>query len=252
MTMFALLLANRGVNILANYTIKHEKAEKIDYYGLLDLLRKGRQIQPYCVALDEIQGWLDSRVSQSKTNRYGTYFLFQSAKLGYDLIYTAQSNMRADVDFRYLTDLRLLAQKDEENNRFIYKVLDPRFPDRNVPTSKGLIITFEQASNWWHLYNTFEAVQPVGLEEMFIDMEKNDPERLDLRIQQYAEQVKKYLGVGPVTTYSVKNALLRLKLPVASSTLVYGRVQELRYRREPQEKRSLSQWNTKIPLRPKK
>lgn len=228
MTMLCLALSIKGSKILANYTIKDPNCQKIDFYDLLELLQKGRQLEQKVIAIDEIQGWLDSRVSQSKSNRFGTYFLFQSAKLGYDLIYSAQVNMRADIDFRYLADVRILANKDLKNKRFIYQILDPNFPDRNVPSGKNIIITFEQARKWWDLYNTFEAVAPVGLEEMLADIEKFNPERLNNRVQEYALAVLEYLGSRPLSVYSVKNAMLRKRLPSALASFVYGRAIELK------------------------
>lgn len=173
MTLVALWCASHGYTVLSNYHIKHQNVQVIDFYDFVNLLAQGRHPGRSLIAIDELQGWIDSRVSSSKSNRYATYVLFQSAKLGYDIVYTTQVNMRADIDYRTLADIRLKAEKDTANRQFVYTVMDPDVQDKEVPTGQELVIPYSVASVWWDRYDTYEAVRPVGLAEILQELKRS-------------------------------------------------------------------------------
>lgn len=170
MVFFALIVLKQGGTVYANFHIKHQNAHYLTFAQFVQLLKKGRASPNSWVLIDEMQVWLDSRVSHSKANRFGTYFLFQSAKLGYNIIYSSQVNMRVDIDYRSLTDIRFVAER--ENGGFTYSLMDNKFPDCNVPTGDSFFLPMSLASHFWWVYDTFEAVQPVGLESLIEELSR--------------------------------------------------------------------------------
>lgn len=229
MTMLALAVADQGGHVLSNYTLKTPNAEKIEFYDLVKLLQRGRQEPQKLICIDEIYGWLESRVSSSKVNRFASYFLFQSAKLGYDLIYTAQLNMSVDNRLRELSDVRLYAEKLED--RFRYHVLDATVTDDDVPSGRTFDLPFQAAALFWDRYDTFEAVAPVGMSELFVEMEKFEPERMNATVDRQATlmlQRQELLGQPPrLDRASVTNALLLLGESTAFAAFVGARLRLL-------------------------
>lgn len=239
-TKLALAVADEGGKVLSNYSMDSPNTSKIDFYDLVSLLKKPRQEPTVTIVIDELQGWLDSYVGTGKSNRFGSYFLFQSAKLGYDLIYTTQITMRALNSFRELCDYRYCAKVDRANGVFYYYVLDPKIADDDVPTGEYFTITFEQASKWWDRYDTFEAVVPLGMNELFVDMEKHDPERMNATIDRQVSLLileLQRLGARRVQTkLEVEDMLLHLNEPLVFSKYVYLRL-----------RRQLSSRHTQLP-----
>lgn len=225
-TMLGLAVADEGGQVLSNYWADSDNWKTIDFYDLCLLMQKGRQEPQKLIIIDELPGWLDSRVSMTKANRFGTYFLFQSAKLGYNLIYTAQLNMRTELAFRELCDLRVMAEKDEEKKCFKYSILDQAETDADVPTGRSFSIPFELASSFWNRYDTYEAVAPVGMSELFQEMEKFDPVRKLKTVQAQAEVLRLKQGLGPAAKLNeVKYALLCEHLPTTFASDVHVALQ---------------------------
>lgn len=226
-TMLGLAVADEGGQVLSNYWANSSNWTVIDFYDLCLLMQKGRQEPQKLIIIDELPGWLDSRVSMTKSNRFGTYFLFQSAKLGYDLIYTAQLNMRTELAFRELCDLRVMAEKSEEEQIFRYHILDASYTDEDVPSGRSFNIPFSVAATFWSRYNTFEAVAPVGMAELFQEMEKYDPERMNVTVNRQVAILREKKGLGPGCKMNeVQNALLELMEPVVFAKYVHVRLQQ--------------------------
>lgn len=244
MTLLALAVADAGGYVLSNYSLKSSNAEKIEFYDLVKLLQKGRQEPQKLICLDEIYGWLESRVSSSKVNRFASYFLFQSAKLGYDLIYTAQLNMSVDNRLRELSDIRLFAEKLED--RFRYHVLDSTETDEDVPSGRTFDLSFDLARLFWDRYDTFEAVAPVGMTELFVEMEKFEPERKNATVDRQARLIQSQAGIlgqpPRLDRASITNALLLLGECEAFAPLVGARLRLLMQQtRTPQQQTSTLQ-----------
>lgn len=224
-TYLGLYVAEAGNPVDCNYHITNPMVRWITFYDLLEFLKKPRQSPPHLLIIDELPGWCDSYVTQAKSSRYATYFLNQSAKLGYDLIFTSQRTMRADINFRELSDARCRAEKNEEHKCFEYHWLDPEETEEDVDTGRVTRIPYELAAQFWERYDTFEAVPPIGLDEILVEMEKYDPQRMNATIER---QVSILLGKGELTLAAklidVKDALLELCEPVCYAPYVHVRL----------------------------
>lgn len=223
LTNLAIDVANSGLPVLSNYKIDHKNCKTIDFYDFIKLIKQPRAEQQTMLALDEIQNWLDSYIGQSKSGRYGSYLIFQSAKLGYDVGYTTQLTMRAQNTLRELADFRIYAKKDSAAEKFYYFWLDPNITDDDVPTGAGFTITYEQASEWWNRYDTYEAVAPAGIDDFFNSLLKDDPKRKNERIDQQVELLCNQEFYIEPTRIGVESALLQLQQTTIFSPLVAHR-----------------------------
>lgn len=242
-TLFGLIIADGGMPVVGNYTLYDEagRGQKINgvysghahpnfrgigFYELVSFLRKPRQEPPVTILVDELPGWIDSYVSTSKSSRFATHFLNQSAKLGYNFIYTAQRTKRVDINFREGTDVCFMADKDVENQKFIYHVLDANDTEEDTPTGQKLELPFETAKAFWNRYDTYEAVPPLGMDEYLLEMMKYDPGRMLLEVQRQAAILtqKQELRRG-CKLQDVKYALLCEKLPPTFAAYVYSALQ---------------------------
>lgn len=226
-TGLAIARADKGVPVLCNYHIHHPLCKYIDFYDLTELLLKGRQEPQKTVVIDELPSWIDSRVSSSKGSRFATYFVDQSAKLGYDLIFTAQRNMRADIEYRELVDIRFVAEKDAAAKVFHYKLMDTNYPSEDVETGRVFHLPYMVASMWWDRYDTYEAVAPLGINELLVEMQKNDPERANRTINQQVDVIlenSEYIVNQKITVALIKSVLLELHLPVTFAPFVHVRL----------------------------
>lgn len=226
--------ADAGGIVDSNYHMDSPNVHWIDFYELLTFLKKPRQTPQHLLVIDELPGWCDSYVSQSKSSRFATHFLNQSQKLGYDLIFTSQRSMRADINFRELSDCRLRAEKKE--GYFKYHVLDPDEINEDVETGKTLKLPFSLAQQFWNRFDTYEAVPPVGLDAVLSEMQKGDPERLRVELDR---QVQILLGKwepgSKVDRISVTSALIDAGEPIVHAALVaYRLAEQLRRNRIPQ------------------
>lgn len=227
--LLCLVVAEKGGKILSNFRIAHPNASKIDFYQFVELLNKPRRPEPTLLCIDEIYGWLDSYMSQSKANRFASYFVFQSAKLGYEIIYTSQLTMRAMNTLRELCDYRVYAEKDPGAKVFNYYWLDPLNPDEDVPTGDTFQIPYEAAALFWNRYDTFEGVKPYGLKEFLGEIEKTDSGRLDaainLQVNTLASLIEKGQLPRDTRKIAVESALLSLHESTINASLVGFRLQ---------------------------
>lgn len=227
-TKLALAIADSGGEVLSNYWMDSPNVKHIEFYDLIELLKAGRQEPTKLIVLDEIYGWLESRVASSKVNRFASYFLFHSAKLGYDLIYTAQLNMSVDCRLRELSTLRVLAQKDTENKRFLYHALDNRYTDDDVPTGKVFSLSWDEASKFWKRYDTYEAITPAGMNALVSEVQREDPQRKNQMVDHQVSTLRNLIEKGelPQDTrlIAVKSALLQSGFSVELADLVSYRL----------------------------
>lgn len=237
-TKIALSVADNGGVVKANYHLESPNAEYIDFYDIVKMLEQGKQKKRTLLVIDEIYGWLESRISSSKVNRFASYFVFQSAKLGYDIIYTSQLTMRVDCSLRELCDYRVYAQKDAKKQYFKYYFLDTSKPNEDIPTGKIWRLSFKEAAKFWDRYNTFEGVKPLGMQELFVEMEKYAPERQNKTINRQVRILSSLIEKGklPQDTrkIAVESALLDLGESTANAAIVSYRLGlPLQYRNRP-------------------
>lgn len=169
--MYLIMLQHKlGLPTLANFTVRIPTCKKITFLDYLSIIEGGRVTTPTLLALDEVQAWgLDSRSSFSKFSKYGGYAIDQSAKLGYTVVYSSQRFGRADVELRQLTDIRFVAEKTKAG--FRYKRMKKN-ADLDVPTGQIFFIPFQTAMGFWDLYDTYEAVKPVGFDSFLQDLRR--------------------------------------------------------------------------------
>jgi ABC-type dipeptide/oligopeptide/nickel transport system ATPase component len=161
-----------GKTVFANYHINYKtkdgrSCQYIDIGKLAAWLTKeGRKFPPNSATLviDESYLGLDARQSNSPFNRLMSYFIFQSRKLGFNLIYTAQLSSSVEKRLRNLTDTWILAENLFEPNEvsgdieenFYYTIVTPN-------TVNYFSITHETAMRFFPLYHSSEIITaPVG------------------------------------------------------------------------------------------
>lgn len=226
MTFLSLMLADSGGIINSNYHMDSPNVNFISFYDLLNFLKKSRQNPPRTNNIDELPGWCDSYVSSSKSSRFASHFLNQSAKLGYDMIFSSQRSMRADINFRELREAALKAERVEGG--FIYHVLDPDETEEDVDTGRTIKLTDEMASCFWNRFDTFEAVPPIGLDEVLMEMQKFDHKKLDETItQQCNALLEAYPNEACATVNGVSELLLSLGESRQFAGLVHARLQRI-------------------------
>lgn len=168
--MYWVMLQHRmGLPTIANFSIKLSTCRKINFLDYLKLVGGGRVEKPTLLILDEVQTWIDSRSAQSKFNKFGGYVLDQSAKLGYTVIYSSQRFGRADIELRMLTDVRFIAEKRPYGFRYNRM---KKNAEHDIPTGQSFCIPFSVARSYWHLYDTYEAVKPVGFDNLVREIER--------------------------------------------------------------------------------
>lgn len=209
LVLYALAFLQAGGKVLCNFKIYHPNASLIDFYGLLDLLRKPAPDVPVMICIDELPTWIDSYCStKADSNRYAGHFCNQSAKLGYELRYTTQRTRRADINYREMVDESYRAEKQSLCNRrlcdvrcpkinvcrFVYNELDSLNINEDVETGRKMKIHFSVARFWWGKYNTFERVIPEGLTEFFFELEKSDPKRFVVTVDRQARLLQGHIS----------------------------------------------------------
>lgn len=226
MTFLSLMLADSGQKIFSNYHMQSPNVQFISFYDLLSFLKKPRCEPTVTNNIDELPGWCDSYVSSSKSSRFASHFLNQSAKLGYDMIFSSQRSMRADINFRELREAALKAERVEGG--FIYHVLDPDQTEEDVDTGRTIKLTDEMASCFWNRFDTFEAVPPIGLDEVLMEMQKFDHKKLDETItQQCNALLEAYPNEACATVNGVSELLLSLGESRQFAGLVHARLQRI-------------------------
>lgn len=239
-TFLALSEADRGRVIDSNYHMDSPNCNYISFFDLLAFLKKPRVEPTHLLVIDELPGWCDSYTSSTKSSRFASHFLNQSQKLGYDLIFTSQRSMRADINFRELSDVRFKAEKDVEKKCFTYKVLDAEFTDEDIETGKSFAIPFDMAKDFWCRFDTYEAVPPVGLDEVLADIQASDSKLLNKEINRQIQLIEQnYVGFRPYNKVQTDDLLIELGESTKFSAVVCARMQR-RQHSKPQLQQTVS------------
>lgn len=110
--------------------------------------------EPTLVLIDEAYTWLESRISASHLNLYLSYMLFQSRKLGMDIVTTVQLASTIDKRYRELADVWIEANKEEEQFRYRWVMNSPpRYPRGEFTMSLEVA-----EKEIFPRYNTYEIV----------------------------------------------------------------------------------------------
>jgi len=164
------------------------------------------------VFIDEGYTWLESRVSGSKLNKLISYLLFQSGKRGLDIYITAQLFSTVDLRFREQSSLIIYCQK--HNNDFYYTILN-----REKGYSKQLVLPYENAKQYFKLYDTLEIIEPANMKELELEYVKDDPVQLLLMVKKVSNVIKDDLKV--ITHDSIKFGLMSKGYPISLEKYCY-------------------------------
>lgn len=170
---------------------------------------------PSLVIMDETYVWLDSRVSSSHLNRYLSQILFQSRKIGIDIICTIQLFSSIDNRFRELSDYVLSCKKLEDG--FGYELLD---------VYEGQIVTkfkmpIKVAKKIYPYYDTLERINPTR--QLVMSELESDQERLNEVIDEVIKNMEEELGNKVLNRQTIDDYVLRNGHPKQLGRYVYNR-----------------------------
>jgi hypothetical protein len=138
--------------VYANYHIRCPKFAEFDLHTFL------RGEYANCIIiLDEAYVYLESRSSGRLLNKVLSYVLFQSRKMGMDIILTAQLNSSLDVRFRELVDFVVRCRASSDGFHYTITFLATNH-------TKQFFLPTPCARTYFPKYDTMERVEPV--EEM--------------------------------------------------------------------------------------
>jgi hypothetical protein len=149
-TLFSTILACHSPRpVHSNFTIRCDQYVPFDLNAFLD----GR-IEDAMVLLDEAYVYLESRVSSRLLNRVLSYVLFQSRKMGMNIVVTTQLSSSLDVRFRDLADYVVRARHTGAG--FSYRIMSTE-----TKVVKEFFLPITKASAYFPRFDTLERVEPV-------------------------------------------------------------------------------------------
>jgi len=196
-TILAYLSHKKGVEVYSNYTLNFPYKKLT--VNMIYNIKKG------LVLLDEAYTWLEARISGSKLNRFLSYILFQSRKRGLNWILTAQLGSVIELRFREMSDYVIYSDICDLGFSYeVYKKTKYGFVKIN-----SFRLPYENAEQFFSLYDTYEVIPPFRLEEM--QLEFMTPEEFNLTVKRVADEIiKKFSNVENWTKDKVLYALKKL------------------------------------------
>lgn len=194
-----------GKTLIATIIGKHSKKDVVSNYQLnypflqfdLETFVASRYDNK-TILLDEAYVYMDSRNSMATTNKLMSYVLFQSRKKNLSIFLTIQLTGTIDIRYRKLVDFIIHAERYREGFRYIiYRPSDPT-------TYSYALLPYQQAKQYFELYNTNEVVQ----HKQDIFKFKPNSEKLNI-VQPLAEQMMKEWE----PEYRKKHPRAKLKAP---------------------------------------
>lgn len=149
-TLFSTILAcNVSQPVYSNYKIDAPNYHPFDLNQFLN-----GNYDNCLLLLDEAYVYLDSRLPGRLLNRVLSYVLFQSRKMGMEIIVTTQLYSTLDVRFRELADYVTKARRTGKG--FQYRI-------KNVETGivKSFFLHEHYAGQFYNRFDTMERVEPV-------------------------------------------------------------------------------------------
>lgn len=139
----------RGRTVMGNYGLRfpHQVVDAEQ------LAKMGHELQDAVICLDEVHVLIDSRRSVTGRNIMISYFILQTRKRGVSLFYTSQSIHQVEKRLRDNTDYIVYCERIPGTPLHSYRIWDNM--NQSWLNRKPLIVN---ASKWWHLYDTREAV----------------------------------------------------------------------------------------------
>lgn len=207
LTLFA-LMSKRGV--YANYTIKRDNFKFLEPIDFIDLPKN------VDIMMDEGYTWLESRTSGFYLNRFLSYIMWQSRKRTIDIYITAQRFMSLDVRFRDEVDVLIKCEgrynldKDDFNYSFLWVAEDKE---------NQFELSYKDAKKYFHLFDTYEIVEPYTKEQLEYLLLKSDPEKRWEKAVEIGEKIGS--GLKVVTHPIIQAHLLKNGYDLSFEPLVY-------------------------------
>lgn len=220
-TLLARIYVQNGASVYANYDLDFNNIHRLEVEDLLQL-----DVKSGLILVDEVYTVAESRISSSKVNRFFSYFVFQSRKLHVDIIYTSQLTSAVDLRLFNLTDKKIACfgfDKYKKKGRFqlVYEDNDKTKRRRfSVPIEVFDRLVFNH-------FDTYQPVDPLGIQDLVVDVIKNDPVKLNARVNVAIDRIDSEfpeLISRSVKKYQINDALLRLGEPLSLSSYVCDRL----------------------------
>lgn len=211
-----------GVPVFSNYNIRWRGCEKFFVSDLLNV-----DVDKGFIACDEVYTLAESRISSSKLNRFFSYFLFQSRKLHVDVESTAQLESTVDLRLVGLANLVVLCEYDVLKRRFNYTFVKNGL---KVRVSKRFVSFDWMMEHVFPFYDTDEVVNPLGLVELQVELEKYDVGRINKRVDCMVDWFVKnrarleFRDAKSVYGYVVEDEMFREGFPLVLSKFVVNRL----------------------------
>lgn len=216
-TLFGTLMAlDSKRTVYANYRIEIENHKPLEVIDFLDLPNN------VDVIIDEAYTWIEARISGFFLNRFLSYILWQSRKRTIDIYLTAQRFRSIDLRFREEVDVivKCKPRTNLDSDDFEFEIL---WVVENKKTK--LKMSYEDAKEIFPLYDTFEIVEPYGLEEMKFKIRETVPEERWEIACEIGEAIKE--DIKEITHPRVKASLLRNGYKTTYESLVYIYLKDL-------------------------
>lgn len=216
-TAFAREASLHGTPVFSNYNINFPHCHKLDLSDILQL-----DINRGMIIVDEVYTIAESRTSMSKVNRFFSYFVFQTRKLHVDVVYTAQLASSVDLRLFDLSPILIGCHGLDEKTGLI----DYTFNVEGAKTRISIPLPFFEKEIFPY-FDTFEVVDPMGMAELLVEIEKYDKEKINKRVDDAVKTVQEFANFDNprlVAKYLVDDIMLRLGLPLSISAYVTNRI----------------------------
>jgi hypothetical protein len=195
--------------VLSNFKINFPNCSLVEPQQLITM-----KYEKALVILDEAYGWLESRVSSSKVNRYMSYVLFQSRKRGLDIMLTEQVPSSIDLRFEYLYQMIVNCEEVPKGFRYTF------IPRRHEP--KSFFFPLDYAEKLYDKYETLELVEPLGMEEIGEEIGiMANPKKANEKINEIVEKAKE---LPLITHATVSDFMFQHEYPQVLESFVYARL----------------------------
>ncbi len=198
-TLAAIDALESGKEVFANYPIDYTTADGrrvhvIDIGKLYQMLNEtGIQFELHgaFLILDEAYAGLDSRVSSSPFSRYISYFLFQSRKLGFDIVFTCQLASSVDKRLNKLSDYWVVAEEgaDVDDDGMTHQCFNYTLTDPNVSSTMEFQIDESLSRAIFPRYQTQKIVRPSEL----VGQSKDKKDAVKILLEKMADVPEKDL-----------------------------------------------------------
>lgn len=156
-------VANKpNYKVFTNFTVKHKNITIVEPIDLLNINPTDYNV---LLGLDEVYAWLDSRMSQTKVNRFLSWIILQSRKRNMDIFYTAQLGSLVDLRLRDLTDIVIYCMRTSLKPKADFVYIMELNLGWSVRRAKFLL-PYKKARKFFQYFDTREIVQPIEIERL--------------------------------------------------------------------------------------